>query len=152
VSRNAQDYAMRSLQFVALLGFLVSSCVAHSSHVRPVVVEASNASTFGYPHSVPANTVFYVRVIRASPADQVHLNRCGELCHSASTIKVWPVDTFQAGDTLVWTVATPGEYYLWSENTRTSAASRVVAQRPVGSALRMTFDSGAEYEAWYVLP
>lgn len=128
------------------------SGVLRGSKSRPVIVEPEFKRTFGDSSAVPSGTTFHIRIVRTAVADQIRLHRCDVPCSSAPTIVIWEPGSYRVGDELIWTVDRSGRYYLWSENTATDSASVVVSEEVVNGARRMSFDSGAQYEAWYVLP
>jgi hypothetical protein len=115
-------------------------------------VEPTNRLTFGPAGSVRSGTVFYVYVIKRAPDTTVNLNRCGVPCNTAELVKAWGSAQYAAGDELSWRIDVAGDHYLWALDHRRDDASVIVSDEIVGNRLRITFDSGALFEAWYVTP
>lgn len=120
--------------------------------MQPVGVEPTRRLTFGPQREIPAGTVFHLRVVVKAPGITLSLNRCGDPCSSAVLVAFWFPNGYSAGDELTWKVNQPGVYYLGARDDKRKEASAIVSDERVDSWLRMTFDSGAILEAWYVLP
>jgi hypothetical protein len=67
-------------------------------------------------------------------------------------IAVWRPEDYAAGDELSWRVTAPGSYYLWNQDPHSNAPMVAVSYEFAGNRLRITYDSGAVIEAWYVVP
>lgn len=123
-----------------------------SPNAHPMRVARPGDQTYGAGMDTPAGTVFYVKVRTKAPEDEVRLHLCGTGCNTAQTKMVWEPGDFRAGDELHWQADVTGRYYVWSRNDRTTAASHVIADEIVGNKLKVTLESGAVYEVWYVTP
>jgi hypothetical protein len=123
-----------------------------SLNARPMRVARPGDQTYGAGADTPAGTAFYVKVRAKAPDDEIRLHLCGPGCNTAQTRMVWTTGDFRAGDELRWQADVTGRYYVWSRNSRSSAASHVIEDEIVGNRLRVTLESGAVYEVWYVTP
>jgi len=123
-----------------------------SRRARPGRVEPKYRFTFGPAGETPAGTVFNIRVLKKGESASIRLQLCGVDCATAAAVRVWEPAAYAVGDELSWRVEQAGEYYLWSENLAKEEPSAIVSDSVVDGKLRMTFDTGAMLEAWYVAP
>jgi hypothetical protein len=127
-------------------------CASRQGDAHPVRVEPESRLTFGPAVEVPPGTAFHVQVVSAAPNTTLSLNRCGVPCNTRTLVAFWFSHGYAAGDVLSRSVEHGGTYYLWIRDHRTNEASAVLSDEVVGTRRRMTFDSGAVLEAWYVTP
>lgn len=118
----------------------------------PVRVEPTNRNTFGPGRVTPAGTVYYIRVVTKSDSTAFRFHLCGEPCNTAQTVKVWSPTTYAAGDELSEPAPVEGEYYLWAQDVVADGVDRAVSDTLRGDRLRITFESGAIIDSWYVIP
>ncbi len=100
-------------------------------------------------------TVFYISVVAKAGNIAFRLHLCGERCNTATTIKVWQPQTYEAGDELSERVSQEGDYYIWSQivlKEGEDSVDRAVSDELRGDKLRITFESGTVIDAWYVMP
>ncbi len=120
--------------------------------ITPVRVAPTYRKTFGPGRVTLAGTVFYISVVTKTDSTAFRLHRCGEPCTTAVTVKVWQPQTYAAGDELSERVELGGEYYLWAQNVVKDEVDRAVSDDLRGDKLRITFESGAVVDSWYVTP
>jgi hypothetical protein len=127
-------------------------CASTQGDPHRVHVEPTRRLTFGPAVEVPPGTAFHILVVSAAPHATILLNRCGVPCNTTTLVAFWFSHGYAAGDVLTRSVDYGGTYYLWIRDHRTNEASAVLSDEVAGTRLRMTFDSGAVLEAWYVTP
>ena len=115
-------------------------------------VTPTTRKTFTPRNVIPVGTVFHIKVLKKAQNDSIHLQRCGVPCDTAVEVKTWEPESYGAGDELSWRIDRIGEYYFWIRDRKTGAAIVASADAPAGDKLRITFESGAVLEAWYVRP
>lgn len=99
----------------------------------------------------PVGTTFHVKVLTKIDDVTIHLAVCGVPCNTASFVRSWGPSAYAAGDEIVWNVTTAGGYYFFLRDPKI-AFQDVVREERVGNRLRMTFQTGAVLEAWFVEP
>ncbi len=115
-------------------------------------VTSTTRKTFTPRNVTPAGTVFHIKVLKKAENDSIQLSRCGVPCDTAVEIKIWKPESYRAGDELSWRIDRIGDYYFAILDRKTGAAIVASADHPSGDRLRITFASGAVFEAWYVMP
>jgi hypothetical protein len=120
---------------------------------EPMIVSDSRGTFLPWRDAtdLPIGTTFHVKVITKVDDVTIHLAVCGVPCNTAAGVHSWSPIAYAAGEELVWRVPKPGRYYFFCRDPR-MAFSTIVKEERMADRLRMTFDSGSVFEAWFVLP
>ena len=141
--------------FAGLLLFAEPPLAQPAPSIAPIQrlsLEPNRKATFGPQKVTPAGTVFFIKVLKKADNNVLRLHRCNVPCNSAVSVKVWDANEYTAGDELNWRVPQEGKYYLWNQDPRNNTPMIAISSELTGDRLRITYDSGAVLEAWYVVP
>jgi hypothetical protein len=140
---------------VLLLMSAFAAAAAHdvaAAETGLLFVEPNRQRSFGPQKATPAGTLFFLKVLRKAEHNRFRLHRCGVPCSTAVTVKVWEPGEYKVGEELSWRADQDGTYYFWNQDARDQTSREITSHDFMGSRIRITFDSGAAIEAWYVRP
>ncbi len=144
--------AASRLAALCLLGSVWHASCSAAGEPQRLFLEPKHQRTFGPQAVTPRGTIFYLRVLKKAEHNALRLYRCGVPCKTATSVKTWQPDSFQAGELLSWGTDEEGSYYFWNQDTLAGASVPATAHEFIGKKIRIYFESGAMVEAWHVLP